>query len=256
MFSCPCILVSNPNVIISFLRLFTKNGAKKVPGAFIFILTIHHTLASCLGLPMVLHYRNLKALHWLCFDLQFGALNVALYEYSKMLDISKANDLRKFKFINLAALVVNLWTRAFHFIYIVVSIILVWIEDKAWRFIVFGALPIVVFTFFNIFFSTIPAYKRYKKFINKSIELESLPADAPEVKRRQSVAALELVANEIIFEGTLNMTDRVGMFLESLDSSSRPKVDRRQTMPARRMSKWKSHRLMRFESMPIVSKED
>jgi hypothetical protein len=27
-------------------------------------------------------------------------------------------------------------------------------------------------------------------------------------------------------------------------------------MPARRMSKWKSHRLMRYESMPIVSKED
>ena len=54
-------------------RLFTKDGDKKVPTPFIIVLAVHHTLASSLGLPMILHYRNLRALHWLCFDLQFGA---------------------------------------------------------------------------------------------------------------------------------------------------------------------------------------
>ena len=133
-----------------YIRLFAKNGAKKVPTPFIIVLAVHHTLASCLGLPMVLHYRQLRALHWLCFDLQFGATMIAFIEYSKTLDLSKAKDLRKFKFVNLLMLIMNVWTRCLHFGYIVIQIILVWYRDEAWIFLKTSALPIIVFTLFSI----------------------------------------------------------------------------------------------------------
>jgi len=236
-----------------YIRFFTKNGDKKVPTPFIIVLAVHHTLASCLGLPMVLHYRELRALHWLCFDLQFGATMIAFIEYSKTLDLSKASDLRKFKLVNLLMLILNMWTRFLHFGYIVIQIILVWYRDEAWMFLKTSALPIIVFTLFNAFVSVIPTYQRFMKFLHKSIEHESLPKDASEKMRRQSVANLELVANEMLMEGSLDMNDRVQLFFQSLEK--REKMDRRQTMPAQKIN-WRSAKFMRALSTPVISTHD
>lgn len=179
----------------------------------------------------------------------------ALIEYSKSLDLTKANDLRKFKFVNAIILILNGWTRFLHFGYIVIEIIITWYNDKAYTFLATAGLPIVAFTFFNAFVSVIPSWQRFKKFYDKSVEYESLPADASDTRRRQSVAQLEMVAQEMLFEGSLDMNDRVQLFFESLEG--RKIADRRQTMPARKIN-WRSARMMRGLSMPYMpsNKED
>jgi len=175
---------------------------------------------------------------------------IAFIEYSKTLDLSKAKDLRKFKFVNLLMLILNVWTRCLHFGYIVIQIILVWYRDEAWMFLKTSALPIIVFTLFNAFVSVIPTYQRFMKFLHKSIEHESLPKDASEKMRRQSVANLEIVANEMLMEGSLDMNDRVQLFFQSLEK--REKMDRRQTMPAQKIN-WRSAKFMRALSTPVIS---
>ena len=93
----------------------------------------------------------------------------ALIEYSKTLDLSKKSDLHKFKFVNLLMLLLNGWTRFLHFGYIVIEIILTWYQDRAWIFLSTSAIPILAFTLFNAFVSVIPSYKRFMKFLNKSV---------------------------------------------------------------------------------------
>ena len=67
----------------AYTRLFTEGGDKKVPNGLIFMLTLHHTMACGLGIPMVLCYRNLKAVHWVCFNLQVSdiLLGNGVYEF-------------------------------------------------------------------------------------------------------------------------------------------------------------------------------
>ena len=153
-------------------------------------------------------------------------------------------------------LLLNGWTRFLHFGYIVIEIILTWYQDRAWIFLSTSAIPILAFTLFNAFVSVIPSYKRFMKFLNKSVEYESLPDDTSDIKRRQSVVQLEMVANEMLFEDSLDMTDRVQLFFESMEK--RERVDRRQTMPARKMN-WRSIRSMRrlsTSNLPSSFKDD
>lgn len=185
-----------------------------------------------------------------------GHTCTAFIEYSKTLDLSKRSDLHKFKFVNLLMLIVTGWTRFLHFGYIVIEIILTWYQDKAWIFLATSAIPILAFTLFNAFVSVIPSYKRFMKFLHKSVEYETLPDDTSDIKRRQSVVQLEMVANEMLFEDSLDMTDRVQLFFESMEK--RKRVDRRQTMPARKMN-WRSVRSMRrlsTSNLPSSFKDD
>ena len=222
-----------------YLRFFTEQG---LPFIVIAIRTFHHSLTSILGLPMVLYYRGLKLLHWLCFDLQIVALVSVLVEYSKILDISKPNELRQFKVVNFLVLVLVVWTRFLHWIYLCVQIELTWYHDKTWSFIAVGAVSLTAFSYFNAMLIVIPLYKRFKKFLNVSAKYESLPPDAPEAKRRQSTMKLEKSVRKLLLEETIDIEGRIILFLKSFDL--RGKVDRRQTMPPRRRMTWGSTRLI------------
>ncbi|KAL3810178.1 hypothetical protein ACHAXA_001599 [Cyclostephanos tholiformis] len=232
---------------IVYTRLFTEHGKRTMPNFLVVLLLLHHSLTLCLGLPMVLHYRNLWVFHQLVFDLQLGgAVFLSLTEYSKFLDITKANELWKFKVCNFLILALNIWTRLFHWIYLSAHMMLTWYRDKAWAFMVVGAVVIVLFSFFNAAFMIIPIYQRFVKFLRVSAEYDSLPPDASEKQRRQSIIQLE-AAREGLLE--FDLEDRIMSFLDSFNH--REKVDRRQSLPPRALKSWgSSARMMRHASVP------
>ncbi|KAL7533505.1 hypothetical protein ACHAXR_005271 [Thalassiosira sp. AJA248-18] len=223
-----------------------------VPLQSIILMLFHHSLTSVLGLPMVLHYRGLKALHCLCFDLQIGAAAGILTEYSKFLNIKIPGELRQFKVVNLLLLVLMVWTRFLHWTSNVYAVLITWYHDEAWTFFAVGFFPLVAFSFFNGVFCVIPMYKRFKKFLHMSAEFESLPPDVSEKKKMQSVMSLEEAVGDLL----QNEEDNVILFLESFDG--RAKLARRQTMPPLRgKTTWGSTRLMRGVSVPAhVWKEE
>ena len=45
-------------------KFFTKGGHTKMPTIVFCIFMLHHSLGSNLGIPVVLHYRHLRAVHW------------------------------------------------------------------------------------------------------------------------------------------------------------------------------------------------
>ena len=75
-----------------------------------------------------LHYRNSKAFHSLCFDLQMGAGAGVMTEYSKTLDIRNPKQLRQLKVVKLL-LAICAWTRIFHWTYNVCTIMFMWYND-------------------------------------------------------------------------------------------------------------------------------
>jgi len=83
------------NMII--YRIFFEDERKRAPPIFLIFGLIHHSLATCLGLPMVLSYRQLKPLHWITFDLQMAGATAPLTEFTKTRDLSKPNELLQFK---------------------------------------------------------------------------------------------------------------------------------------------------------------
>ena len=99
----------------------------------------------------------------------------------------------------------------------------------------------------------IPLYKRYMKFLRVSAEHESLPHDAPELQRRQSMAQLD-VASSLLLANSLE--DRYISFFTSLEN--RKKIDRRQSMPPLAMEHLASVRMMRYGegSNPQTWKEE
>jgi hypothetical protein len=225
---------------IVYKRFFTVHGEKKMPNLIVFLLLLHHSLASSLGLPMVIHYRNLWVFHQVVFDLQLASVTLILTEYSKLLDIAKANDLWKFKVCNFLMLALYVWTRLIHWIYLSAHMTLTWYHDKAWTFMAVGAVMILLFSFFNAVFIVIPTYQRYMKFLRVSAEHDSLPLDASEKQRRQSIIQLE-AAREVLVE--YDLEDRILSFLDSLNDKK--KVERRMTLPPRSMKTWRSTRMMR-----------
>lgn len=159
-------------------------------------MVFHHSLASVMGLPMVKNYRTSRTLHWLCFDLQIIGLVQPLLTYTSLLDVTKRSDLFQMKFINIIYLIFIGWTRGIHWCICVAKMCMTWYHDEVWVFFAIGTPVLVVFSLLNFMFVT-QAWKRCTKFLNASAEVESLPADAPETKRRQSLFRLQEAVDEI-----------------------------------------------------------
>jgi hypothetical protein len=217
-------------LMLLYKRYFTKGGKKKVSGIILIIVMFHHSLSTILGLPVILHYRDSKTLHWLCFDLQVaGAATILAIEYTKLLDVGNPTDLFKFQIVNFLLLVVNIWTRAFHWVYLVVNFCKVWYDDEAYWFLGIGVTVTLVFTVFNVLFCIIPIFQRWVKFALKTEEFKALPSDIDEGSRRKSIVELQKVANNVL------MDFQVGKDLMELFGSSKG-VERRHTMPPQRSS--------------------
>jgi hypothetical protein len=213
-----------------YKRYFTKGGKKKVSAVFLTILMFHHSLTTILGLPIILHYRDSKILHWLCFDLQLaGAATILAIEYTKLLDVGNPTDLLKFQIVNFLLLVVAMWTRAFHWVYLVVNFCKVWYDDEAYWLLGIGGTVTLLFTVFNVYGCLIPIYQRWVKFALKTEEFKALPSDIDEGSRRKSIVELQKAANDVL------MDFQVGKDLMELFGSSKG-VERRHTMPTQRSS--------------------
>lgn len=188
-----------------------------------------------------------------------------LTEYAKLLDIKKASDLRQFKVINLILLISMVWTRCLHWTYNIIQVMVIWYNDKAWTFLAVGCVPLTLFTFFNAMACVLPMYKRFIKFLHKSADVESLPSDASEKMKTQSMMDLEDAIDELILEDAnadmqtnlvTALDARVNAFMESLEG--REKLVRRKTMPPlRKRGTWSSARMIRGLSVPASAwKED
>ena len=208
-----------------YTRYFTKDGKHKAPLSFLIFLIFHHSLTTVLGMPVILHYRHSKILHWLCFDLQLAGASVIYgMEYSKLLDVGNPSELKQFQLINFLLLVVIFWTRAVHWVYLVTKFCIIWYKDKAWWFLGIGSTVSLLFTVFNIFLCLIPIYKRFRKFMFMSADYKELPSDADEAIRRKSVIALQKAANDVLCDFQLQR--------EMMELFSQNKHERRHTMPA------------------------
>ena len=99
---------------------------------------------------------------------------------------------------------------------------------------------------FDSIFSYLASFSRSThlcKFLHVSAEHESLPADAPDKLRRQSMANLEKIASELSVAEELDIVDHVMSMLRSFEGR---KVSKRQTLPNRDMIALGSMRSMRL----------
>ncbi len=207
------------------VRLFHKDGKKIFPDAIFIIFIVHHSLASCLGIPVILYYRNNKLIHWLCFDLQFAAgLALSIGEITKVLDITNPRQLRLFKALNFIALVAMIWTRIIHWTYLTTTLFITWYNEEAWAFLFFGILISIAFTGFSYVCCVKPFYKKFVKFLHVSAEYEALPADASADRRRSSVIQLDLARAELL---EAELADFQSLF-------EKRQVSRRQSVPVLR----------------------
>ena len=208
-----------------YKRFFTAGGKERVPDALLFILGIHHSMTTSLGLPMVLNYRNLHELHWLCFDLQAAAaISLMVTEYTKLLDIKKPAELRQFQLLTFVALAVMIITRGFHWVYLCGSLLVMWYKEGSWGFLVVGTIISAIFSLFNYAFCIEPFYKRFVKFMKVSAEFRKLPTDAPARDRRASVINLEAAAAAVLKRANLEEELLADLFQDR-------KVHRRATLP-------------------------
>ena len=208
-----------------YKRFATPNGNTRVPNALLMILAIHHSLTSILGIPVILYYRNLNELHWLCFDLQAAAaVSLMVTEYTKMLDVTVPSQLRQFQSLTLFALVVMIATRGIHWVYLCCKFIYIWYQDKNWGFFAVGTIISLAFSLFNWGFCIEPFYKRFRKFMKVSAEFKALPADAPATDRRTSVINLEAAAADVLARHHIEDELIASMFPQR-------KTDRRSTLP-------------------------
>ena len=209
-------------------RYFTKTGVADTSFALIIILLIHHSLATCVGLPMVYLYRDSKFVHWLTFDLQVAAGFCGLVvEYTKLLDLSTPNQLFQFKVFSGLGLLVAIWTRGFHWVYLCYQVLSSLANEENWVVFAEAALIAFVFSGFNYMFVIAPFYKRFMKFLYVSAKYESLPADSTPEQRRSSVwemqqAAVDLQSHEA-------STELTNLFLPQDEASNR-----RASMPLER----------------------
>lgn len=146
-------------------------------------------------------------------------------EYTKMLDITKPSQLKQFQVLTLVALVIMVWTRGVHWVYLSVDFIRVWYQEKAWGFLTVGSVMILIFSLFNWAFCIEPYYKRFMKFVKVSAEYKALPEDASAQKRRSSVLELEKAAADVFGHHQLDQ-ELAAMFVTNR------KVSRRSTMPS------------------------
>ncbi len=130
------------------VRIFRKNGKKLVPDGVILVDLAHHSLASCLGIPFILNYRDSRMLHWMVFDLHFSsAIMMTTSTITKFLDITDPRQMRLFKVLNFICFVVVVWTRIIHWVYLASSFAIALFESGSWAFGLFGSyIGLYVFT--------------------------------------------------------------------------------------------------------------
>lgn len=212
-------------------RYFTKGGKKKVPIGLVIMMAMHHSLNMTLGIPMIMNYRDNHHFHWLVFDLQAAAaVALAVQEYTKLLDVSKPNQLFQFQSLTGVSLVVMLWTRGFHWVYNCAMLITTFYQQEAWTYVIVGTLCSLLFTLFNVFICIIPCINRFFKFLSKTAEYKWLPTNAdPKTRRASMIAMLDAAANVMV-----NQDSMQAELLHFLQSHKRTpnKSDRRDTLPA------------------------
>ena len=215
-----------------YCRLFMgKEGAKMYPIAVLAMMTIHHSLATLMGLPAILNYRDLPEMHRLIFDLQFaGGFMILLPEITRTLDVTKKNELRMFVFVSSLMFLLIAWTRVFDWFYLVYKLMARFHADENWSFLVLGGFVFSLFSVFNLFFCVIPTYQRFTKFMQKLYAFESLPKDAGESKRRATIIDLQVAAAE--FSAIETRIDEA-----ILEIFSDRKVERRHTFNSATLSR-------------------
>jgi len=215
------------HMIMTLIKRYRK-GKDEVPNWLMIVLAFHHSLTTMLALPMVLSYRALRALHVICFDLQITGAMMALNEYGKLLDLKKTSDLMQFKIVIFVQVVFNIWTRLIHWIYNCVVIFLAWWSDEAWTFVMVGTLPILAIAV-----------------------VESLPKNASEAKKRESIANLDEAVAELIAAEHDPVGQMADYVIKALEDTPARAIGRSQTMkPKRYSAPRKSVKLMRFSSVP------
>merc|ERR1719378_839602 len=137
---------------------------------------------------MIMNYRELPELHRLCFNLQTAAA-VALFmgEYTRLLDVTKPNQLLQFQLASFFMLLAYFWTRAIDWVYPMGKILLLFYAEEKWVFLAVGSIAFVLFSMFNVFLCLLPIYARFVKFMKKSAEYQALPKDANSMTRRSTV---------------------------------------------------------------------
>lgn len=146
----------------------------------------------------------------------------------------------------------RVWSRLIHWFLLCYEIMMIWFNDQAWTLMAVGGAIVFLFSIFNVLFCILPIYKRWKKFRHKSAGYESLPAEASEKQRRQSMFDLQAAADDLLLEESLNVRliteDRIRLFLDGRNESN---AKRRHTMPPRqKLAQWGSTRLVRGFSVP------
>ena len=241
--------------LFDFVKIFytrLRYGKEKMPNVMIFGLTAHHSLACSLSIPMILRYRDWKVIHWICFNMAgMPGVTMPMVEYAKTLDITKPNDLAKFKVVNFVLFLLFLWTRGLHWVYLVAKVFFQLYQEKAWKVMMMAVPPLLAITLVVNLAIVVSVYKRFMKFRKATAEYESLPEDAPKAKKLASQANFEQLAQELLDE-TENIDPVVGI-IAALDFLEDRKVERRQTMPPTRMNKglsMKSMRMIRGATLP------
>uniref|UniRef100_A0A7S4JM71 Uncharacterized protein n=1 Tax=Odontella aurita TaxID=265563 RepID=A0A7S4JM71_9STRA len=140
-----------------------KWSRRKVPTPKFLLAVAHHSFALVLGVPFVITYRCLGILHWMCFDLQAAAaMSLAVYEYTKLLDVSESGQRMQFQILTGVALSIMVWTRGFHWVYLCYKFIQPLYSDGAWVLLLVGAIVAIVFTVFNAIYIQ-SFYARYAR---------------------------------------------------------------------------------------------
>ena len=167
------------------VRIFRKNGKKLVPDGVILIDLAHHSLASCLGIPFILYYRDSRMLHWMVFDLHFsGVVWTNTLTITKFLDVSDPKQMRLFKVLNSICFVVFVWTRIIHWIYLASSLVRATLDSESWVFGLFVSyIALYVFTRYSFHIFVLPLYNKCKmlpprKKKRKATKDESMPISA------------------------------------------------------------------------------
>ena len=167
------------------LRIFRENGKKLVPDRVFHIELAHHSLASSLGIPFILNYRDSRMLHWMVFDLHFsGIVVMSNATITKFLDISDPRQMRLFKVLNSICFVVVVWTRIIHWLYLSSSFAIALFESGSWVFGLFGSyIGLYVFTRLSFHLCVLPLYNKCKmvpprKKKRKATKDESMPISA------------------------------------------------------------------------------
>merc|ERR1712159_267944 len=194
---------------IIYHRLFGGDmGKKRYPISMIVILTMHHSLTTGMGLPMILRYRELHYLHRLCFNLQTITILGFCGEYCRALDVTKKDELQLFLLNSLVMLAAIVWTRFFDWFYIAYKLMVTFYRDENWMYLMVSSPILVAFSLFNVVFLLIPTWKRFAKFFEKYRKMNALPETADETTRKSTIeelrnaaadfAAIEINPEEVI----------------------------------------------------------